>query len=101
MPSKQRIAPTKAVRETARGPVRVAYSAEAPVCSKCGHSENVVRLWHGGRKMWACSIHYKITSTRKKEATLKQRILHQIPEPDTFSLREVLPNRAMRRRRTR
>lgn len=99
--TRSRIAPTQAVRETPGGPVRVMHSADAPVCSKCGNNTMVVRLWHGGRKMWACSVHYKITSTKAKEATLLQRVLHKIPEPDSFELREVLPNRAMRRRRTR
>lgn len=77
------------------------HSAEKPVCEKCGTSDHVVRLWHAGRKMWACSVHYKIQSTKKKEATLIQRVTHHLPEADTFELRDVLPNRAMRRRRTR
>lgn len=77
------------------------HSATKPECPACGSDEHVVRLYHGGKKMWACSVHYKITSTKRKEPTLRQRLLHRLPEPDTFELREVLPNRAMRRRRTR
>lgn len=85
--------------KTPDGPVR--RSAAKPTCPKCGSDEHVVRIWHGGVKMWACSVHYKITSTKTKEATLLQRVTHRLPKPDEFELREVLPNRRMRRRRTR
>lgn len=106
MPSKRsRVPVTLAVRSSdGRGdlpvPVRVLHSAEVPTCPKCESSENVVRIWHGGQKMWACSVHYKITSTKKKEATLLQRVTHRLPQADQFELREVLPNRQYRRRRT-
>jgi hypothetical protein len=73
------------------------HSAEPPVCSKCGDNSQVVRMYHGGRKVWACRVHYKITSTKRKEATLKQRILHRLPEAESFELREVLVNRRHRR----
>ena len=101
MSSKASVPGTRAVRETPLGPVRVAHSASPPACSKCGGSQNVVRLWHGGQKMWVCRKHYKITSTKTKEATLAQRLLHRLPQPDEFELAEVLPNRTYRRRRTR
>lgn len=83
-------------------PSRLAVqSATPPTCTKCGHNKRVVRLWHGGVKMWVCRTHFKITSTKRKEATLKDRLLHRLPEPDTYDLDAVLPNRAARRRRTR
>lgn len=100
MPSKKsRIAGTLGVKQTPDGPVRA--SAETPACSKCGNNAHVVRIWHGGVKMWACSVHYKIQSTKRKDASLAQRIMHRLPEADSFELREILPNRQMRRRRTR
>lgn len=72
-----------------------------PACPRCGHNENVVRMWHGSVKMWVCREHFKITSTKTKDATLKQRLLHRLPKPDTYDLQEVLPNRAARRRHAR
>lgn len=56
-------------------------------------------MWIGHRKVWICDVHYRVTSTKKKEATLKQRVLHRLPEADTMSVSEILPNRAARRRR--
>lgn len=97
--SKSRVPVTLGVKKTPDGPVRA--SAAAPLCSECGTNEHVVRIWHGQHKVWACSVHFKIKSTRRKEATLKQRLLHRLPDADEFELREVLPNRRMRRRRTR
>jgi hypothetical protein len=90
---------TLAVKKTVGGPVRLRHSAEAPICAKCGTNEHVIRLWHGGHKAWVCDIHYRVTSTKKQEATMIQRVLHRLPEPETFSVSEILPNRAARRRR--
>lgn len=81
------------------GPLRTMQSAIKPECPKCKSSDHVVRFWHGKQKMWACSECFKVTSNKKKEATLKQRIMHKIPEADTSSLGEVLLNRKARRRR--
>lgn len=69
-----------------------------PSCPHCGTSEHVVRFWHGRTKLWACRKHFKVTSTKRKEASLAQRIMHKLPEPDTIPLGEILPNRAARRR---
>lgn len=84
---------------TKGGPVRRFHSATAPVCTKCGHNERVVRMWHGSHKVWVCLDHYPVTSTKRQEPTLAQRVLHRLPEAETFRLDEILPNRAARRRR--
>lgn len=70
----------------------------APICPSCKKSDMVRRAWHGRVKVWYCDRCFKVTSTKKKEATLKQRLLHRLPEPDTFALSEILPNRRARRR---
>ena len=54
-------------------------------------------MWVGTRKMWYCDIHFEVTSTEKKEATLMQRLLHRLPEPEKMRYSEVFPNRAARR----
>lgn len=55
-------------------------------------------MWRGKAKMWYCDACYEVTSTKKKEASLMDRLLHKMPEPDTMRLSEVFPNRAARRR---
>lgn len=94
-----RVPGTTGVVATPAGPVRVIHSATRPVCPKCGTNEHVIRMWHGDRKVWICDVHYRVTSTKRQEATLAQRILHKLPEPETHSVSEILVNRAMRRRR--
>jgi hypothetical protein len=81
------------IPRTERGP------GISPACAKCGTNEHVIRLWHGPAKVWVCSIHFKVRSTEKVPQTLKQRVLHRRPEEKTFSLTDILPNRAARRRR--
>jgi hypothetical protein len=54
-------------------------------------------MWRGRQKMWYCDKCFKVTSTKKKEATLMQRLRHKLPEPDTFQYSEVFPNRRARR----
>jgi hypothetical protein len=56
-------------------------------------------MWTGGVKVWYCDLCYKVASTKKQEATLKQRLLHRIPDPETFRVSEIFPNRKERRRR--
>jgi len=56
-------------------------------------------MWHGRIKMWVCTKHYPITSTKAKEATMMQRLFHKLPEPETVELTDILPNRKARRRR--
>lgn len=101
MPSKKRarVPGTLGVRKTPRGPVRVLHSATAPVCEACGDNKHVRRLWHAGQKMWFCDVHYRVTSTKRQEATLMQRVLHKLPEPETVSVSEIFPNRRARRGR--
>jgi hypothetical protein len=94
-----RVPGLRSVVETDQGPVRRMQSGAAPACTKCGHNKRVVRLWHGKVKVWVCLDHYKVTSTRRRPATIKQRVLHKLPEAETMALNEVLPNRAARRRR--
>lgn len=69
-----------------------------PACPHCNSTEHVRRMWVGGKKMWYCDRCFKVTTTTKKEATLKQRLLHRLPEADTVQYSEVFPNRAARRR---
>lgn len=100
MPSRQASVPgTLAVRKDDRG-LLVRHSAARPVCPKCKSDEHVVRIWHGRMKMWVCSKCFEVKSTKRKEATLLQRVLHRLPDADTVELRELMPNRKMRRRRT-
>ncbi len=89
------VVPTLSAPAGGAGP----QSALKPVCDKCDSADNVVRMWHGPVKFWVCSQCYKIGDPTKKEATLRQRIFHKLPEPEEKSLTEVLPNRAARRRR--
>lgn len=70
-----------------------------PVCPRCGTNENVRRMWTGGKKHWYCDACFKVTSTKRQEPTLKQRIFHRLPEPETMRLSEVFTNRAQRRRK--
>jgi hypothetical protein len=74
-------------------------SAVPPKCEKCDSSEHVVRFYTGGEKMWVCAEHFKITSTKMKEVTWKDRLLHKMPEPDLIDFKELFPNRAARRTR--
>lgn len=69
-----------------------------PACPECGHAKHVRRMWVGNKKMWYCDVHFLVTSTQKKEATLWQRLRHKLPEPDTMRYSEIFPNRAYRRR---
>jgi len=94
-----RTAPTLSTRDV--GGVRrlATHSARKPDCTKCGHHDHVVRMWHGRIKMWVCTKHYPITSTKAKEATMMQRLFHKLPEPETVELTDILPNRKARRRR--
>lgn len=87
------------VREIGGVPRRTTHGGERPTCPKCNSSEHVIRMWHGKVKYWVCGQCYKVTSTRTQPASLKQRILHKLPEPETMAVAEVLPNRAARRRR--
>lgn len=68
-----------------------------PACPRCGHSKHVIRMWHGRAKVWICSLHYRVQSTEVVPQSLKERILHRKPEEKSFSITEVLPNRAARR----
>lgn len=70
-----------------------------PACPECGNSDHVRRMWVGKKKMWYCDLHFLVTSTKKKEASLWQRITHRLPEPDTMRYSEIFPNRAARRSR--
>lgn len=99
MPSRHRVPGTLGVRQTPGGPVRVLHSATRPVCEQCGTNDHVRRLWHGGRKVWFCNVHYRVTSTKRQEATLMQRLMHKLPEPETMSVSDVFPNRRARRGR--
>lgn len=90
---------TPSVREIGGVLRRVTHGGSQPTCPKCDSAEHVVRMWHGKIKFWVCGQCYKVSSTTKQEATLKQRILHRLPEPEQAALTEVLPNRAARRRR--
>lgn len=74
-------------------------SKAAPVCQKCGTNEHVLRFWHGRMKMWVCSVHFKVGSTKTEPQTLKERVLHRDPKQEEFALTDILPNRAARRRR--
>jgi hypothetical protein len=69
----------------------------APICPSCEKNDMVRRMWRGREKHWYCDRCFKVTSTKKKEATLKQRLLHRLPEPDTFAYSEIFPNRRARR----
>jgi ribosomal protein L37AE/L43A len=102
LPSRHPSVPgTLAVRKDDRGaPVRVMHSSAKPECPKCNSDDHVVRIWHGGKKMWVCSKCYKVTSTKTMPASLVQRVFHRIPAADTFELNDLLPNRRYRRRRT-
>lgn len=100
MPSRPAHVPgTTGVIETPVGPFRVIHSAAKPVCPECNENDRVMRLWHGGRKFWICDRCYSVTSTKKKEATLVERLMHKLPEPDTVPVSGLLVNRAARRRR--
>lgn len=68
-----------------------------PACPQCGDSKLVIRMFHGGKKFWVCSLHYRIKSTETTQQTLRQRVLHRKPEEKSFAINEVLPNRAARR----
>lgn len=57
----------------------------------------VRRMWVGRIKHWYCDRCFQVTSTKRKEATLMQRVFHRLPEPDTMSYSEVFPNRRARR----
>ena len=70
-----------------------------PACPHCHSSEHVRRMWVGRKKMWYCDACFKVTTTTKKEASLKQRLLHRLPEAATVRYSEVFPTRAARRRR--
>lgn len=72
-----------------------------PDCPKCGHNRHVVRFWHGSLKMWVCSVHFKIGSTKIEEQSLKDRLLRKPIKNVEHDLTSVLPNRATRRRRGR
>ena len=50
-----------------------------PVCTKCGNSDSIVRMWHGADSVWVCSIHMPIGNTER-------------------TLKDILPNREARRR---
>ena len=80
------------VTPTERGP------GTTPACAKCGHNEKVVRLWLNGRKVWACTEHFRFTTSAAEERTLKQRLLRKPNEAKTVSITDTLPNRAARRR---
>ncbi len=95
MTKRSTVAPTLSAPAGGAGP----QSALKPVCEKCDSAENVVRLWHGPIKVWVCSQCFKVGDPNKKEATLRQRIFHKLPESEDKTLAEVLPNRAARRRR--
>ena len=71
----------------------------APICPSCEKNDMVRRMWRGKQKMWYCDLHFLVTSTKKKEASLWQRITHRLPEPDTMRYSEIFPNRAARRSR--
>lgn len=81
--------------------MRVKQGGATPVCPKCETNEHVVRLWHGKAKVWICSVCFRPKSTELVEQSLKERLLHRAPKEKDFDLREVLPNRAARRRRGR
>ena len=55
-------------------------------------------MWVESEKMWYCDKHFEVTSTAKKEASLIERLMHKLPEPDTMRYSELFPNRAARRR---
>lgn len=69
-----------------------------PACPQCGNNEHVRRMWVGGKKMWYCDVHFAVTSTAKKDASLWQRLTHKLPEADAMQYSEIFPNRAYRRR---
>lgn len=96
---KTRVAPTLTVREIGGVVRRTAHGGETPTCDKCGNNDHVVRMWHGKIKMWVCTKHYPITSSKTVPQTLKQRIMHKAPEVETYELTDILPNRRARRRR--
>jgi hypothetical protein len=68
-----------------------------PACARCGNSENVIRLWHNGGKVWACKLHFRLTTSEAEEQTLKDRVLRRPVKAKTVAITDVLPNRKARR----
>jgi len=79
--------------------VRIKQGGPKPECPNCKSSEHVVRLWHGPVKVWICAECYRPKSTELTTQTLMERLMHKPPKEKDFDLREILPNRAARRRR--
>ena len=103
MPSKPaRIVPLLSViTSESRGLGRRYQSAVKPDCPKCGHAEHIVRMWHGPKKYWVCSEHYKIGSGLTLKQTFRERLFHKPPKEVMRDLTDVLPNRRARRQATR
>ena len=77
---------------TERGP------GTTPACARCGSAEHVIRLWNRGEKIWVCSIHFRLTTSEAEGQSLKDRVLRRAVEAKTVAIKDVLPNRAARRR---
>jgi hypothetical protein len=75
-----------------RGPGRT------PACARCGHNHHVVRLWLNGKKVWACTEHFRFTTSEAEERSLKDRLLRKPIGAKTVSITDTLPNRAARRK---